>query len=103
MLENENNFVFENSRKKNHTQKCFPYPHEHFWGIKQSMWNFKKSKTTDIIDHHTTKGEKITIFFFLTLMLNEGEIQIFNRKQNPLTSYISESFFFFNYQNQKAS
>lgn len=103
MLENENNFVFEKFKKKKITHKnVFPYPHEHFWGIKQSMWNFKKSKTTDIMDHHTTKrGENNK--FFLTLMLNKGEIQIFKRKQNPLTSYISESFFFFNYQNQKAS
>lgn len=94
MLENEN-FLFENSSgKKNHTQKCFPHPHEHFWGIKQSMWNYKKSKTTDIIDHHTIKrGENNNLF--LTLVLNKGEIQIFNRKQNTLTSCISESFFLF--------
>lgn len=64
MLESENNFTFGNSSEKNHTQKCFPRPHEHFWGIKQSLWSFKKSKRTDITDHHTIKrGGNNDLFF----------------------------------------
>lgn len=61
-----------------------------------------KIQTIEIIDHHTIKrGENNNHLFNLRV---KGEIQKFNKTQNPLTSYISERLFaFLNYQNQKAS
>lgn len=50
------------------------------------MCNFKNSNTVQIVDHYTIKrGENK---FILAFMLNKGEIQKFNKKQNLLTSYV---------------